>query len=254
MSIWIGLARALHEAGEQGQNAEDCTQQMAGQLANDLADYLVSDTLARCVEGCRVVPRTVLLCESPHRDEVALHHRHPLAGPTGFNVTNKLLANGNFDFPGYPVSPIGCLVVKRRSRVLDSLGLMNASKLPLQSKVYSPSLQTEYRTLFCSFEKLRGHPSMSSDHAPVSKAIRNSLRTRLIELMGSRGDIEVVPCGKVARKYLRWSKENCSSLNALQTYGAKVSHPNRWNKPRTEDELRAIKELVAHILDRASSN
>ena len=48
------------------------------QLEDDLAYYLVCDTLDRDVEGCRVLPRTVLLCESPHTDEVI--HGHPLAG------------------------------------------------------------------------------------------------------------------------------------------------------------------------------
>ena len=242
------------------------------QLEDDLAYYLVCDTLDRDVEGCRVLPRTVLLCESPHTDEVI--HGHPLAGHSGLNVTKFLSANSSFDHAVCPVSPIGCLVLKGRHGVLGSLGLMNVSQLPLQSKAYSCSLQRRYSQLFGEFEAIRDEANKGNGDSKLTdkidgrskwKALGNELCRRLMALStqaatsataygATEGSIEVVPCGAVARGYLCWARRH-SCLGNLQPYASKVCHPTKWGPARglaTESEQEQIRALVNHICARSN--
>ena len=174
--------------------------------------------------------RTVLLLESPHRDETSA--RHPLAGSAGRNVTeafakyhpNNFYHDANF---GGPHEPIGCLLRRLQGlntdeqlsegalNTLNSLGLMNVSRLPLQSRAYCLDARTSYSDLLGHFEAIRkamgvrtvaagvaylrnlddGHP------ARVYRALRDDLITRLPE----DENVEVIPCGKIARAFYCWA-------------------------------------------------
>lgn len=236
------------------------------QLEDDLTDHLVCDTLDRQIGDCQMLPRTVLLCESPHRDEVI--HGHPLAGLSGLNVTKRLGENHDFNYPVCPASPIGCLILRESHRVLNSIGLMNVSQLPLQGKAYSCSLH-RYSGLFDKFENIKAEAEKTNDEGklknkiddhPIWKAIGDDLCRRLVELNTqaatlaledgeAAGNIEVVPCGAVARGYLCWARSR-ACLGDLQPYGHKVSHPARWELDKGED-LERIRMLVTRICARA---
>ena len=106
MTIWAELGNALRQPSDW--------------LCGDLANYRVCDTVARRVVGRRVSPRTILLCESPHKDE--LIHKHPLAGDAGMKVFNRPVDNPDAGLPRCPASPIGCLVLNKWHQVLNSIG------------------------------------------------------------------------------------------------------------------------------------
>lgn len=235
MTIWSELGNAL------GQQSHE--------LRRDLTNYRVCDTVARTVAGRPVSPRTILLCESPHTNE--LIHKHPLAGDTGIVVFDKLIDDPRVDLRRCPASPIGCLLVNSQHRILDSIGLMNVSELPLQRKAYSCSLHPTYRNLFDPFGKITKTKDVRItnriDGEPVWRAIGNDLCRRLRAL---EDDVELVPCGRVARGYLRWATDTYASLASLQTYRPVVYHPSRWHR---RDQQNSIRALIAHIVDRASS-
>ena len=166
-------------------------------------------------------------------------------------------------------SPVGCLVLRGRHKVLDSLGLMNVSELPLQGKAYSCSLQRRYSQLFSEFEAIRKRTDESKladeiDDRSVWRAIANQLCRRLMalnaqatalaracEAMG--GGIEIVPCGVVARAYLRWARRH-SCFNDLLLYGSKVCHPSKWGELASKEERVEIRALVDHICARSNSD
>ena len=233
MTIWNELGNALV--------------QQSYELRRDLASYRVRDTVARTVAGRPVSPRTILLCESPHTSE--LIHKHPLAGNAGLKVSKKLIDDPRVGFSTSQASPIGCLLVNSQHQVLDSIGLMNVSQLPLQRKAYSCSLHSAYRNLFDPFSKIQNNEDERIRNRigreRVWKAIGNDLCRRL-ELAG---DVVLVPCGHVARGYLRWAMDTCASLASLQTYTSEVRHPSAWNS----DQQNSICALIAYIVGRASS-
>lgn len=231
------------------------------QLEGDLTDYLVCDTLDRQIGDCQVLPRTVLLCESPHKDEVI--HGHALAGLSGLNVTKRLGENHDFNYPVCPASPIGCLILRESHRVLNSIGLMNVSQLPLQGKAYSCDLH-RYSGLFDEFENIKAEAEKTNGDRklkneigdrPVWKAIGEDLCRRLVELAAqcrnAERNIEIVPCGAVARAYLCWARSR-ACLGDLQRYSRKVPHPTSWARVKGS-KLEQIRVLVGHICARQTN-
>ena len=97
--------------------------------------YLVRDT------GLGAHVRVVLLCESPHCDEIGSDPRLPLVGQSGKSVARVL---AELVLNGVPVdgTPIGELVSERRVGY-KWLGLMNACQLPLQRDAYVDFPQQE---------------------------------------------------------------------------------------------------------------
>ena len=225
----------------------------------NLGSMMVEDSLNE------VGLRTVLLFESPHLDEISAEH--PLAGSSGRNVTkafakyhSNFYHDANFDGPH---EPIGCLLRRLQGvdadeqlsevalNTLNSLGLMNVSRLPLDGDVYSIDVHRRYSDLLCYFGAIKGkleregrvkslaylralhsdlHPSM------VYAALRDDLIRRLPEDQ----DVEVIPCGKVANVFHCWAISHRDGVN-YEVPNDVVRHPSRgW----ITHEIRALVELV----------
>lgn len=207
--------------------------------------------------------RTVLLCESPHVDEVC--HGHALAGKAGRNVSAALhIPNGQF--------AIGCLLTgPTQHRVLDSLGLMNVSLLPLQKTPYCANIQQDddYRDLLCAFSEIRDRTSKGvhglqfkqsdrTDEAlitmmrKVCDVILCDLKRRLCQLPNCA---LVIPCGNVARNFLRQA-EGASRRRwsePLRTELSSLGHPSEWSKDASANlpQSHCLRKLLALICTRA---
>lgn len=191
------------------------------------SDSLVDDNTGR------PALRTVLLLESPY--EVELSHKHPLASDSGMAVTQKLLRNCNV--------PIGCLLYQgpqcpRRNidhPLLDRLGLMNVSRLPLCGDVYDAGVRNRYSTFLGHLRKIRKSPFATprdNVRSKICKAIRDDLRRRLQILSN---DVVIVPCGGVARAFLSRSKYD-------------VPHPSRkqWGRDIHSEEVNRLVDGICN--------
>lgn len=110
---------------------------LAGDWAGTLTRFRVVDVPAEAEPG-----RPLLICESPHADEVTdepLECRYPLRGAAGKIVTKALVAceepaalgHGR---EGHRTAPVGQLVKRGH---LDSIRIVNVCELPLQSATYA---------------------------------------------------------------------------------------------------------------------
>ena len=231
----------------------------ADELQMDLGDRMVEDSLDEA--GLR----TVLLFESPGNDEIS--HGHLLAGYSGRQVT-KAFSKYHPDFAVLN-EPIGCLLrrlhdgdtVEQLSdvalRSLNSLGLMNVSRLPLQSTAYCVDIRANYNDLLRYFEAIkttlegkevaRGVEHIRNLNADLpSSQVYVALRDDLIHRLPQGQNVDVVPCGKVASVFYYWA-----TLNANDDIpNDSVPHPSHggWSKRRDR-----VQRLVADIHSRATT-
>ena len=191
-------------------------------------------------------PRTVLLCESPHVDEVSPYHRHPLAGSAGLKITRALKPHIRDCLHEYP---IGCLLKKRVQHcVLKSLGLMNVSRLPLQERPYGPCIGPQYGYLLRDFKKVKERSqrgkhglNFNTDHLnKIRDLILRDLRSRLTTLPE---DVLLVPCGHFATNFLRKAECNRQWCGMLQGYNLGfVPHPVKWTE--TSSKIRCLVRAI----------
>ena len=231
----------------------------ADELQIDLGDRMVEDSLDEAEL------RTVLLFESPGNDEIS--HGHPLAGYSGREVT-KAFSDHHPDFVSLD-EPIGCLLrrlhddgtVEQLSDAaltsLNSLGLMNVSRLPLQSAAYCVDVRANYNDLLCYFEAIkttlegkevaRGVEYIRNLNADLpSSQVYLALRDDLIHRLPQGQNVDVVPCGKVASVFYYWA-----TLNANDDIPNDfVPHPSHgwWSRRRGR-----VQRLVADIHSRATT-
>ena len=227
--------------------------------------YLVRDTGL----GARV--KVVLLCESPHCDEIGSDPRLPLVGQSGKSVA-KVLAELVLD--GVPVdgTPIGELVSERRVGY-EWLGLMNACQLPLQRDAYVDFPQQECDVVVDDLETVRAKKSRRSlEQSALACAIRDDLAERwtsLTRLVGS--DPLLVACGETARRfrdfaglpgedlpnaphpsYGQW-EQALGLLRALEQIKCRVEQETVVEVPRdADDAARRLRDLRA-IAERCAS-
>lgn len=227
--------------------------------------------------------KTVLLCESPHTSE--MRHGHAFTGKTGKNITAALRCTPDFVDEGVATiyqevaticsgDAIGCLLSLSKGSthpVLDSLGLMNVSLLPLQKKPYSEDVREDgdYGNLLRIFEKEKNRlgkrrvthdleHSRSSQSATLIEKIRKVRTAILGDLKGRLRQIPnsalVIPCGPFARNFLRQAE--CNSRrdwsDPLRTGLQSLPHPNKWHrKAKWSDLPPALRALVCLVYTRA---
>ena len=244
MSFWDDLETAL------GREAAD--------LEEDLGDRIVEDSL----DG-KAALRTVLLCESPHHAEIS--HGHPLAGDSGKTVT-RAFADRKLDDFKKREEPIGCLLHRHHHRqganvdvqprpsvngpVLNSLGLMNVSRLPLNSEAYCLDVRGQYSEFLCYLEAIKTKleqkeqeqgirflQQLDGTHTPsqVYATLRDDLICRLNRLCQISQEVMVVPCGRVANAFFHWAINNSGYQGCVIPYNCFIPHPSRnsW-QPRKE--------------------
>ena len=182
-------------------------------------------------------PRTILLLESPHVDEVSAGH--PLAGLSGRFVTEALrrnvpirteldrLVRGNPNLNGSEA--IG-RILQCCPQTLR-LGLMNSSRLPLQIKAHCDDNWRLHGEFLCFLELVKYRPKLLSIEptnrpSRIFRVLLNDLKSRLERLPE---DALIVACGKVARAFIAGAINLEGYRGVAQIHGRKVGH---WNKNR----------------------
>ena len=211
-------------------------------------------------------PRTILLLESPHKDERAAGH--PLAGPeekqAGRIVTDALRLDDEIrmeldGLEGANQNPtIGRILLDRPETL--RLGVMNASLLPLQITAHSPENWERYGEFLCFLQLVKARPSLLLNRARLQaphraariyKVLLGNLKSRLRVL--PHGAL-VVPCGDVARVFEMAARP---PRRRYQVYKEvypreKIPHPSaRSIAWRDHQHVRA---LVGRIRERAAGN
>ena len=233
-------------------------------IEQDLGCYVVDDLPCptRSAPGCttRPVPKTILLLESPHREEIGA--RHPLAGSAGKTVTKLLNCDPSIrrilDRISSGNEAIG-RILQRHPRTLR-LGLMNSSRLPLQTKAYcigaycsSQQHKRLYGELLCLLQSLRSRPKALSDDAlprasRVYRVLLNDLKWRL-EMLPA-GTL-VIPCGNVARAFVDQARA-LEYKGLAEICAQQVSHPAARGKSSWSWESNeTVRKLVDHVRQRA---
>lgn len=245
MSLLCDIAQVLP--------GKECTEVRA-----DLGDMVVDEFIQ-----LRSAPlTTILLCESPHVEEV--RHGHALAGRTGKTVTGILRHILNTD-ENTPTIDSQCAIGRLlagsvQHPVLNTLGLMNVSRLPLQETPYCERILSDgdYGCLLQNFETMRnlaqkkGHGIGFRSPAirRISMIVLRDLKRRLCQLPNG---VLVIPCGNVATNFLNRAEGECRRQWSCQS--PTVSHPIRW--PREDTPWRClpgcIRELLCLIRTRAQS-
>ena len=216
-------------------------------------------------------PKTILVLESPHVDEVRAGH--PLAGNSGRAVTRALKRNTSIrstleqiERMNQDNEAIGC-ILKHRPGTLR-LGLMNASRLPLQIMVYCsrrkmarPAAFREtdrwyhwqrHSEFLCFLQTVKYNPELLSVEAGhhafrVYRALLNDLKSRLERL--PTGAL-VVPCGKVARAFVDGVTNLKKYQGEAQIWNRQVPHPSfgHWNQ---SSNVQNVLSLVNRIYQRS---
>ena len=230
----------------------EITNALCGNIEQDLNRYVVND---RCMLSS---PKTILLLESPHVDEVGAGH--PLAGKSGKAVTRALKRNSSInqmleriERANQNNEAIGCILQRYPGTL--GLGLMNASRLPLQVKAYSGQGDNIWHNwqlhgeFLCFLQTVRDNLALLSVEAEhrafrVYRILLNDLKSRLERLPG---DTLVVPCGKVAKAFVDGATGLEGYQGAARIYNQKVPHPSYGHWKGNE----AVNSLVNMIYDRS---
>ena len=177
-------------------------------------------------------PRSWLVCESPHVDEV--RECCPLIGRTGKTVTNAFVHAGLLE-KTHCGMPIGTLI---KSGTINWLGVINASELPLQWRTYARLMSAkdwdcvvpkdfcfrDWAILMLAFDNVRKYTTKTT------KPHDDALEHELLEDFRNRinGDIRkehrVLLCGDVAEAFWKLVR------NHKIPKGKKVPHPSARGK------------------------
>ena len=196
--------------------------------------YLVPDC------GLDANTKAVLLCESPHVDEVGSAPLRPLAGKSGKSVARVFVDVGLVTTAESNRS-IGELVSAGCTE-LEWLGLMNACQLPLQEKAYEEGVRHEHGNLIGDLQAVRLKEKHGAlEQSELACAIRDDLAERwmcLTRLVHS--EPLLIACGEVARRFRDFAGLPGANLpNAL--------HPSRDQWDRARDLHKALEQIKRHV-------
>lgn len=163
--------------------------------------------------------RVVLLCESPHNDEVRSSPPIPLVGQSGVSVAQALMAHV-LGLETHGRDPVGRLISDGDPR-FRWLGLMNVCRVPMQKDVYCRSVRDDYADLLSQLNKIRNRKEAVHLRCAVECAIKDDLKERW-ECVRTQhpSNILLVPCGRVARRFCRLAEISVPD-------GLKTPHPAR---------------------------
>lgn len=217
--------------------------------------------LARFVESS-IVPdlpgegwsgvRAILLLESPYENEV--QEGHPLVGKSGVFATKGIGEN----IPVmYGISgPLGNLVEEGDSRVWR-LGIMNASRLPLEANAYQEN-DNDHRAnipAWCEFEKCLRYikprsgklkldrPVTERNEAALlmERAIVQDLQERLNGIP-VENNLLLVCCGRIAQRIF----ERTRVPDGVRT--AYAPHPSHGGWGKSAGRMRGVYDGIAHAI------
>ena len=213
--------------------ADDRLVQGVGQtFGRRLARFVESSVVPDLPTGDWSGVRVILLLESPHTDEVPQHR--PLVGPSGASATRGL---GTVIPAMHGADALGDLVASGDPRV-SWLGIMNASRLPLQVDPYSESDagRPEDIPAWSAFAKClpyaRGERRVTERNEAallLERAIVEDLQERLNGIPTGR-DRLLVCCGAIAQRILERTQVP-DGIRVVYTY-----HPSygQWHKHANE--------------------
>ena len=237
---------------------------LAGDWACTLTRFRVVDVPAEAGLGC-----PLLICESPHADEVTdepLECRYPLRGAAGKIVTKALVACREpaalqYGGEGRLTVPVGRLVEQGH---LDSIRIVNVCELPLQSETYARRISettiqslpdglafSEWCKLVLAFRTVRDLRQATPEACdPLVDHILEDLRCRLGDPRQVRNRAALV-CGLAAQAC--WCRLGLPAPNCSNTVRF-VPHPSRYSawfagRELKEKVRRGLELLVARPAD-----
>lgn len=199
---------------------------------NRFEDYLVEDV------GGMDDASVVLLCESPHTQEMGSSPKTPLMGSSGKSVANVLnrVVSGAAHAT---IQPIGQLV--RSDERFRWLGVMNVCQVPMQKKPYgeiAEQIDDWLELLKDIREKGEAEPLDEGD--PIESALKEDLDARLARW---KKVVLTVPCGVVARRF-------CQLLDIDTSGMPRTPHPSRCRWDEAIEVCRTV-ERIYSVLSRS---
>ena len=217
---------------------------VGGIFGRRLARFVESSVVPDLSEGDWGGVKVVLLLESPHTDEVRAGR--PLAGNSGASVTRDL--GENVPAMHGVAGAVGDLVANGDRRV-SWLGIMNASRLPLQASAY-PANGADHRVdipAWSEFAKclpyVRGKRSVTERNEAallMERAIVEDLQERLDGIPAGNG-LLLVCCGEFAQRIFERTRVRDTIRIAYAPHPAR----NQWTT--YANEMRGVYDGIAHM-------
>ena len=221
---------------------------VGGIFGRRLARFVESSVVPDLPEGDWGGVKVVLLLESPHTDEVQAGR--PLAGNSGVSVTRKLGENvpamrGVAGAVDGVVPAFGDLVAQGDRRV-SWLGIMNASRLPLQASAYRADIPAWSEFAKC-LPYVRGkRPVTERNEAALlmERAIVRDLQERLDGIPAGNG-LLLVCCGEFAQRIFERTRVRDTIRIAY------APHPsyNLWTRTKYANGMRGVYDGIAHMCE-----
>lgn len=184
-----------------------------------------------------LIPNTatfIFILESPHVQE--LKHQAPIAGSSGKTMTTKLLGETYNQ-------PLGLLIkqnleVRNYETLLNKIGVMNVSNIPLQRKAYNDEqLVHRYESFFTLLEKIR----TTNEKTTYASEQLNELQCILLSRFNSELEklldrkCTIIPCGRFAQKFLKLSTVRGEDWTIIHD----IPHPsyNSWNQAKYKQKI-----------------
>ena len=219
---------------------------VGGIFGRRLARFVESSVVPDLPEGDWGGVKVVLLLESPHTDEVQAGR--PLAGDSGKSVTKEL--GENVPAMRGVAGAVGDLVANGDRRV-SWLGIMNASRLPLQASAY-PANGADHRVdipAWSEFAKclpyVRGKRSVTERNEAallMERAIVEDLQERL-DGIPVENDLLLVCCGKFAQSIF----ERTRVRDTIRIAYAPHPSNSQWQQERYANGMRGVYDGIAHM-------
>ena len=203
------------------------------EVSKGLREFCVPDSVFPHSVGQLSV---VLLLESPRIEEVS--YGYPLAGYTGLYVGRFLGRRAGKLLPNEPVGRS----VYERSSYTSRLGIMNASRFPLERKAYTnflcgPELTDHWKDYMTHMNTIKGGAHVSPDGRrsdeckQLDHVINDDLKSRLECLKKSSPEVLIVRCGPVAQKL-------CDRTGSGIESTCNLPHPSRngWRDLKSQEE------------------
>ena len=219
---------------------------VGGIFGRRLARFVESSVVPDLPEGDWGGVKVVLLLESPHKVEVRAGR--PLAGNSGASVTRDL--GENVPAMRGVAGAVGDLVANGDRRVWW-LGIMNASRLPLQASAY-PANGADHRVdipAWSEFAKclpyVRGKRSVTERNEAallMERAIVEDLQERL-DGMPVENDLLLVCCGKFAQSIF----ERTRVRDTIRIAYAPHPSNSQWQQERYANGMRGVYDGIAHM-------
>jgi len=200
--------------------------------------YTVNPIIPECAS-------LIFILESPHIQE--LKHSAPVAGSSGKTMASVLL--------GRTVDkPLGILVKQNAEdgfpdKLLNHIGIMNISAIPLQKKAYDVRDVERYGHFFHLLEKLRTANDraeyVSEELNELQRVILERFNEQLKTLIGRK--CTLVPCGRFAQKFFRLAPAKDKDWSIIYD----VPHPsyNSWNQARYQSKIAELKNAFKNLIE-----